>query len=99
IKHTQAYRYAVVMFSLVLLLLPLRHFGVVPNDCRSSLSCVLNTIIISGVINIIVTAYFIIIAVSLCCLFLINGITKLREHYRTVILNHSETKLRITVKI
>lgn len=103
IKHTQAYRYAIVMFSLVLLLLPLRRFGVVPNDCRSSLSGVLNTTIIiitaSGVVNIIVTAYFIIIAVSLCCLFLINGITKLREHYRTVILNHSETKLRITVKI
>lgn len=62
-----------MMFSLVLLLLPLRHFGVVPNDCRSSLSCVLNTIIIiSGVINIIVTAYFIIIAVSLCCFFLLR---------------------------
>lgn len=76
------------MFSLVLLLLPLRHFGVIPNDCRSSLSCVLNTIIIiSGVINIIVTAYF------------IKGITKLRGHYRTVILNHSEMKLQITVKI
>ena len=91
-----------MMFSLVLLLLPLRHFGVVQNDCRSSLSGVLNTIIIittSGIVNIIVTTYFIIIAVSLCCLFLIKGITKLREHYRTVILNHSETKLRITVKI
>lgn len=86
------------MFSLVLLLLPLRHFGVVPNDCRSSLSCVLNTIIISGFINIIVTAYFI-IAVSLCCFFFIKGITKLRGHYRTVILNHSEMKLQITVKI
>ena len=78
------------MFSLVLLLLPLRHFGVVQNDCRSSLS---------GVVNIIVTACFIIIAVSLCCFFLIKGITKLRGHYRTVILNHSETKLQITVKI
>ena len=78
------------MFSLVLLLLPLRHFGVVQNDCRSSLSGVLNTII---------TAYFIIIAVSLCCFFFIKGITKLRGHYRTVILNHSETKLQITVKI
>lgn len=91
------------MFSLVLLLLPLRRFGVVPNDCRSSLSGVLNTTIIiitaSGVVNIIVTAYFIIIAVSLCCFFFIKGITKLRGHYRTVILNHSETKLRITVKI
>lgn len=88
------------MFSLVLLLLPLRHFGVVPNDCRSSLSCVLNTIIIiSGIINIIVTAYFIIIAVSICCFFFIKGITKLRGHYRTVILNHSEMKLQITVKI
>lgn len=90
------------MFSLVLLLLPLRHFGVVQNDCRSSLSGVLNTIIItaSGVVNIIVTAYFIIIiAVSLCCFFFIKGITKLRGHYRTVILNHSETKLQITVKI
>ncbi|WP_220458968.1 hypothetical protein, partial [Morganella morganii] len=91
-----------MMFSLVLLLLPLRRFGVVPNDCRSSLSGVLNTTIIitaSGVVNIIVTAHFIIITVSLCCFFFIKGITKLREHYRTVILNHSETKLRITVKI
>ncbi len=90
-----------MMFSLVLLLLPLRHFGVVQNDCRSNLSGVLNTIIIitaSGVVNIIVTAYFI-ITVNLCCLFLITGITKLRGHYRTVILNHSETKLQITVKI
>lgn len=90
------------MFSLMLLLLPLRYFGVVQNDCLSSLSGVLNTIIIitsSGVVNIIVTDYFIIIAVILCYLFLIKGITELREHYRTVILNHSETKLRITVKI
>ena len=90
------------MFSLVLLLLPLRRFGVVQNDCRSSLSGVLNTIIIitaSGVVNIIVTAYFIIIAVSLCCFFFIKGITKLRGHYHTVILNHSETKLQITIKI
>lgn len=71
--------------------------GVVQNDCRSSLSGALNTIIIITEYD-VVTACFIVIAVSLCCLFFIKDITKLRGHYRTVILNHSETRLHITAK-
>lgn len=49
-------------------------------------------------ITVIFTAFFITIAVRLCLFFLIKDITKLREHYRTVILNHSETRLHITTK-
>lgn len=75
IKHNQAYHYAIMMFSLVLLLLPLRHSGVVKNDCRSSLSGVLNTIIVitaSGIVNIIITAYLLLLQLVFAVSFLLQ---------------------------